>query len=980
VHLARAEEASKRRDNALAREELEKARALFEQAASWEGYARSRNGLGELLRRQGDYEGALQHLNAVLAMAPEKLAPGHRELVRAYLESGVVHQTTGRPQEALRLFSKALELQRSTGAAAQDVAATLRRMGGAHLFLGEDGQALELLGEAEKIQRAALGARHPDLASTLNNKGGALWGQGRFDRAMEAFEEAIAILEGQPGASTGILASAYGNLGNAYSSKGDYDEALALIQKALPLLVAERGASHPDVGLAHYNMAVIHSKKQDYVACVASAERALAIFVPALGERHSLVVASYYTLGHALTRTGLPGRALAVLTKALALQRALPEAGDRDSAVVYRNLAEAYEAKGDLASALRNHRQALALDVAIHGQRHPETAEDLVNLGELYLKLGDPDAAIHFIARAIAANDARQTGTDLDLDPELETAFSEECLLRALKGGARARVRRGAKRGRMSDLEDAASVYEHAAQLVERMRAGYRAEGSKLRISASATEVYDEAISNELELHRLTGDEGRLERAFRYAEKSKAGMLRDALNEAEARSFAGIPGAVLEQERRLRGDLASADQRLTQAQLDRDTAQDRLQALRDEQFGLKRDYDALLLRLEREYPAYYDLKYRFDTAGVPEIRERVLDGDSVLVEYFLGRERIFIFSLTRADLEVTSVLLDASYETELQELRRAIGARDSPAFARSAHRLYRMLLAPVEGRIAGKDLVIVPDGAMSTIPFEALLTREASPAAGATDLPYVLRDHVTSYAYSATILVQGLRRARTSPAEEFVGFAPAFAEAGAQGAPRPLPASRKEVTDVRALVAGQQGLLHGWLSGRARVYLGPAATESRLKSAGLERYRYVHLATHAIADGEHPGLSRLLLSREAGSADDGVLHLGEIYNLHLEAELVVLSACDTGLGRLARGEGMIGLTRGFLYAGARSLLVSLWSVSDAAASELVVDFYRQLLAGQPKPRALREAKLSAMARNPEYAKPYFWAPFILVGQ
>jgi CHAT domain-containing protein len=194
-----------------------------------------------------------------------------------------------------------------------------------------------------------------------------------------------------------------------------------------------------------------------------------------------------------------------------------------------------------------------------------------------------------------------------------------------------------------------------------------------------------------------------------------------------------------------------------------------------------------------------------------------------------------------------------------------------------------------------------------------------------------------------------------------------------------LPASRKEVTDVRGLFAMRAGFFGGWFSSRSRVYLGRDATEGRLKSAGLERYRYVHLATHGVVDEKHPALSRLLFEPESGSSEDSVLTLGEIYNLRLNADLVVLSACDTGLGGIARGEGIIGLTRGFLYAGARSLLVSLWPVSDEAAASLVVDFYAKLLEGRPKARALREAKLHTMARNPEYAKPFYWSSLVLVG-
>jgi CHAT domain-containing protein len=486
-----------------------------------------------------------------------------------------------------------------------------------------------------------------------------------------------------------------------------------------------------------------------------------------------------------------------------------------------------------------------------------------------------------------------------------------------------------------------------------------------------------------LALHRLTEDEQHLDRAFAYAENSKAGVLRDAVNEVEARSFAGIRREDLEQEHRLRLDLAASDHRLTEAEVEKGTDEAKLQALRDRHLGLKREYDALRQRLEREYPAYYDLKYRFDTVRPAEIREGLLDPRTALVEYFLGRDQIFIFTVTTESVEVSQVARDTSFEADLHELRRAIARRDSASHDPSARRLYDLLLAPVASRLAGKDLVLVPDGGLSIVPFEALLEGEAGPSSTeAAELPYVLRDHAVSYAYSATLLLQGLRQKRESPPDELIAFAPVFAEGTAPlpEAALPLPASREEVSEVRRRVARRQGFFGGWLRGRSRVYLDEDATEGRLKSADLERYRFVHLATHGIVDEEHPGLSRLLLRPGAGPGEDGVLHLGEIYNLRMNADLVVLSACDTGLGRIARGEGIIGLTRGFLYAGARSVLVSLWPVSDVATSSLVVDFYSELLAGRTKAEALRQAKLKTMARNPELAKPYYWSSLVLVGQ
>jgi CHAT domain-containing protein/lipopolysaccharide biosynthesis regulator YciM len=978
AHLAWGEEAQEREQFDLAGQEAEKARALFGKDGDVEGGVRAGILVAAVASRRGDYKVALDQLNTLLARAQEKLGPAHPEVAHAYYEIGTVYVSTGRPKEGLGFLEKALALRRAPGGApTKEVAEVLVRMGSALAELGEDERALALFDEAEAASRNLPG--QPQLASALVGKGASLWGLARYDPAIEALEEAVRILENEKSRRGGSLAAAYVNLGNVYWSKSDYDEALVYYEKALPLQIAARGEAHEYVGLIHFNIATLHFMKHEYDACIASAEGALKILVPALGERHSLVAQTYNVMGVALTKTGEANRALGVLEKALALQLSLPEKGDRDSAVIYSSLADAYRARHDFVGADRDFRKALAIDLSIHGERHPDVAEDLVNLGDLHLEKEDPVSALRFYGKAIAADSPQPVAAEPDLDPPFDAAFSEDFLLKALKGAARARALLAAKKTDRDSLEAAALVYDHAAHLVDRMRAGYRAEGSKLWIAESAAEIYDEAIRTELELQRLTGDARHLESAFRFAERSKVGVLRDTLNEAKARSFAGIPGELVERERRLRADLAAADQRLTEAALEKDVQEDRLRPLRDEQFARKREYDALQQRLQKEYPTYYDLKYRFDTAGPAEIRERALGDGTVLVEYFVGREHVFIFTLTAEDLAVASAAREASLEADLADLRRAIVERNDAAYRPLARRLYGQLLAPVEDRIAGRDLLIVPDGALTTVPFEALLEREVGSGTTRGEWPSVLGDHAVTYAYSATVALQSMRRGRAEPPDDFVGLAPDFATASDAGGPAPLPASRKEVTDARELFARRRGFFADWLNPRSRAYLGPAATEDRLKSADLERYRYVHLATHGIVDEEHPALSKLLLAPQAASAEDGILHLGESYGLHLNADLVVLSACDTGRGRLARGEGIIGFTHGFLYAGAESLLVSLWPVSDTASSELVVDFYRELVGGRPRAQALRQAKLRTMARNPEYAKPYYWSSLVLLG-
>ena len=978
--LASGEEARERGENARASKEFQEARDLFEGAQDWEGYVRATNLVGAMATRQGDYKVALEQLNAALAAAQARLPPGHLEFARSYYEIGTVYVSTGRMAEGLELLDKALGLRRSTGAGKTTaVAEILLRMGVAHSAVGDDDLALSRFDEAEAIEREL--PAHARLGDVLIGKGSALWGQGKYDDAIAAFEEAVSILERQGPGRIASLAAAYVNLGNVYWSKSDYDEALAYYDKSLPLQIAGRGEGHQYVGLIHFNRATLFYMKRDYAAAIASAEKALAIYLRALGERQSLVVHTYNLLGVAYAKQGDPDRGLAILQKALNLQLLLGEKVDRDAAVISSGLGLAYRAKGKFTEADRSFREALAIDISLRGQRHPDVAEDFVNLGDLHLETGDDTSALAFYGKAIAANTPQLMKSDPDLDPPFEMVFSDSFLLDALRGAARARAGHAAKTGSPRDVEAAAHVYAHAAHVVERMRAGYRAEGSKLSLVANAAETYDEAMRIELELHRLTGDAQHIENAFRYAEHSKAGVLRDALNESEARSFARLPAALLNEERRLRNDLAQADRDATEKALASPVDERILEGARERQFALKRSYGALQQRLEREFPDYYDLKYRFDTVVSSEIRERALDERSVLIEYFVGRERLYIFTITKQDLQVTSAAGERPLDAMLRDFRTAITARDAASYVQTAQDLYQVLLAPVESRTSGKELLIVPDGPLSVVPFEALLKRRTGPSQDPGGvLPYVLRDHAVSYAYSATVLLQGLRRNMERPQDEFVGFAPGFAETLANaGAPRPLPASRKEVTDVRQMFDERAGLFGGWFSGRSRTYVDRDATVSRLKSAGLERYRYVHLATHAVVNEHQPALSRLLFAAENGSGEHGVLTLGDVYNLRLNADLVVLSACDTGSGEIARGEGIIGLTRGFLYAGARSLLVSLWPVSDEATARLAVDFYSELLKGRSKAQALREAKLRGLARNPEYAKPFYWSSVVLVG-
>ncbi|HSS49234.1 MAG TPA: CHAT domain-containing protein, partial [Thermoanaerobaculia bacterium] len=342
---------------------------------------------------------------------------------------------------------------------------------------------------------------------------------------------------------------------------------------------------------------------------------------------------------------------------------------------------------------------------------------------------------------------------------------------------------------------------------------------------------------------------------------------------------------------------------------------------------------------------------------------------------------------------LTSYDLPAARElSELVEKVRSLVERPSELeigdFRRQASRLYRFLVGPAAKSLAGKhSLLIAPDGPLYVFPFEVLLTDEkAGPSLSYPDLPYLLRQHAISYVPSASVL-KGLREpeAQEPPQElqekAFVAFANPLSNSR-QAAPRagavrgltepehrsfpPLLYSEQEVKAIAKLFADDQ----------VELYLGDSATkENVLGNPLVERARRVHFATHGFVDETRPERSALVLTPSAGQ--DGYLTVAEIFNMKLRADLLVLSACETGLGKEVGGEGIVGLTRAFLYAGAKSLIVSLWPVVDRPTADLMRNFYQSLDTTGSKVEALRKAKLD-MIRGGQ-PNPYLWAPFILSG-
>jgi len=1009
-YFAKGEELAKKAQYDSAMVYLQKASAIYEKNEQWEAYVRCYNEMGNSAWRKGALDQAMELLDNALKIGVKRLGEQHPEVATSYNNIGVFYWSKSDYERALELYQKALNIRLITlGEQHPDVAKNYNNIGLVYSSKADYGQALEFYQKALNIKLTTLGEQHPSVATSYDNIGVVYENKGDYDRALEFHQKALNIRLITLSEQHPEVAKSYTRIGIIYYEKDDYDRALEFHQKALNIKLATLGEQHPEVAKSYTNIGNVYTDKGDYDRALEFYQNSLNIKLTTLGEQHPSVARNYNNIGVVYSKKGNYDLALEFYQKSL--KTWLTTLGEHHPQVVmsYNNIADIYQKKGDHGLALEFFQKALNITVANFGQEHPSAAQLHNNIGNIYLEKGDYEHALSHYQKAIQANAPGFKESDPNRNPSLDNILSEQMLLETLELKARALVQRHEDSGNLRDLQAAFSIYELLAQLIDRMRSGYQAEGSKLFLAENANAIYEEAIRTALGLSRTTGDPQYKEQAFGFAEKAKAAVLWEALLDSRAKQFAAIPDTLLEKERELRIDLAFYDTRIQKEKLkpaNRDSLM--ISEFENRYFDLNRRYEKLIERFERDYPKYYALKYQTRGVTIPELQQQ-LDDETTVLEYFAGDSTIYIFTISKTHFDVTTLPKDTLLESQIEQLRLGItqnhGEGDYQLYTRNAYQLYQTLFEPIEPRLHAQKIMIIPDGVLNNIPFETLLSADVT-AAKAIDyraLPYLMKKYLISYAYSANLLAATTVQPQSQPPYDYLAFAPVFVDGltsdsrgmdllegnHALDSTRTadkiyLPASKQEVLGIQELFQKSYGLvakLSDWLlEEKTRVYLEKEANEGTLKREQLQNYRYLHLATHGFANQNTPDLSGLLLARDSVSVEDGVLHLPEIYNLDLNADLVVVSACESGTGKLAKGEGLIGLTRGFLYAGARNLLVSLWKVNDWSTADLMLACYTQILKGNSKAEALRDAKQHLMQSNPDYAKPYYWAPFILIGR
>ena len=500
-----------------------------------------------------------------------------------------------------------------------------------------------------------------------------------------------------------------------------------------------------------------------------------------------------------------------------------------------------------------------------------------------------------------------------------------------------------------------------------------------------------------MELHQRNPSQGYDKQAFNYSERSRARVLLELLTEANANIKEGVDPQLLAQEKSLQSQLdATEKQRLAIYNNPNSTPEQKTEIDQQHQTLLKQ-YRELQTEIRQKSPKYADLKYP-QPLTLEQVQQQILDQDMVLLQYSLGEEQSYLWVVTKE--EMTSYPLPSQKEIEkrAERLLKFTTQGNPKAFTQAVTPLSQAILDPVKDQLTKKRILVVADGVLQYIPFAALSLSD-------NQQPLITQYEIINLPSSSSLATIRHETQARKPAPKALAILadPVFSPDDKRVNNGKTALSQQQTSDlglvalrssVRSLADGKFDRLPGTRQEAEDILeLIPEDTQktsafefdanlSTATNPQLSQYRIVHFATHGILNTESPELSGVVLSLvdEKGNPINGFLRLHEIFNLNLPAEIVVLSACQTGQGKDIKGEGLVGLTRGFMYAGSPRVLVSLWKVDDEATAEMMKKFYRLMLEKKLSPaEALREAQLE-MQRETEWKSPYYWAAFVLQGE
>lgn len=829
-------------------------------------------------------------------------------------------------------------------------------------YLTGDTSKQRCLEQAENLVKPYLDDLYSLGAMIFLRTGSHYYENEAHDSAVFYFEKALSLITNRGQVLTeGLI---YLRWAQALRRIGDLHKAENLIQSGLQVFRKNYGEEHPEVATAYNNLAIVQKAMGNEEAADISYQRALRIREILYGRESNEYAIVLNNAALQFLDDGQITVAERYAKQTIDIFEQLDAPNGRFHVASYNTLAKVYTRLNDHDRAYPLYKKAVDLHHAYFPQ-NPRIRFYYIDLGRNAQARGNVKDALVYFHKAMCASIDGIDENDINDDPNEDHLANYQTLKHLCLMKANAWMNSYTQSSDTSNLFSAIKLYNLADHFATKNRTEVTFQKSKILFSRQNLPVYEGAIKANIELAERTGDAKYYAEAFLKNEKSKSLTLLESLLEASALKNSAIDLEVLAQEAHLQDSIALIRKELLEKS---GPGRDELILKKTK---LELAYEHFKESLERRYPKYHQAKYDFEFINLQDLG-RLCSADETLLEYFLGEENIYLFLISNDGLKVQYFPRPADLEQRIQDFVQSlvsfdpqlpttdeVNAKHIQVYASHATALYELLLSPVSKAI-GYRLKIVPDGVLNLLPFGALLEEKPADPNALKTYRFLDQTRVISYNYSAT-LYQTMQNQKVHRSK-MLAVAPSF-QASTKTEERdfgPLAFNQLEASQVLEIFPGK--LVAG----------ATANKDAIMKQAG--RFGMLHFATHARVDDENA--DRSCLAFYGGDR----LFLQELYDLKLPAQLVTLSACQTNVGPLQTGEGLASLARGFSYAGAKSIVTSLWDVQDKAATDIMQDFYLSLAKGASKDQALHQAKVDYLKKSSgNMLHPYFWATFILIG-
>jgi CHAT domain-containing protein len=947
-------------------------------------YEQTLSNFGILLNSLGEYQAASDTLVKALKIAETLNGSEHLSIADNLLNLSVSVGNLGLISDEIEMLEKALSLkQKHLGTSHHSMISILHNLGLAYGEMGSFDKALKSISDAREIIMEIFGDQSLPMSTNLNNQQKILSDQGKKYNSLELQLKALRIIKSIYGdQSTVELAMAYNNLGAGYMELEDHEQASLYLDLALDIYESLFGKNHPETFDTRYNKAQLKYKKSRYDESIQLIEENLGYI-----ERHNPddvnnKMTNLRLLASCFQTMQQPQKALQTNQKALDLIKT----NASESIEILANLGDLWNNQGSIALALDSLSYAIssyqkALNIYEQLYAPPSYQLSLIhnNLADCYRQNGQLDLAISELEKSEQMNLINGQVQGHLITYFLTQVKRVDILFELYESNQDLKY-----------LLTAEPLLKRAEELLIETEKQIISESDKIEYSVWKSLLSFIGIKNAYYQYLSDPNLSTLNKAFQFAERSKSNILLQSLEKSKVKKIAGVDDSLIKRKNELEKTIIDVRDELFKNQFKEKDNRSYIQSLNQRMISLNEELRLVNLQILEQQ------KNRLNTKKditIQALQSTLKEGE-LIVEYAASDQKLFAFLITKQEAEMVMMPYEDSFSKLITAHRNAIFYRQDAAFNVVSKRIGNLIWKPINDKIQNlntpiTEITVIPEGPLNYLPFESIRFDER----------FLIENYAINYAYSAGLKILNSTYKTDDSQRSLLAFAPVFADESiakmTEGAKdvfaasrhfsdettrgftvrgdyiSPLPATKTEVENINqlALNAGQ----------KSEYFVMKEASESQFKQQLQNNYRYLHFATHGFVNEAIPEYSGVFLSQEDKSEEDCILFASEIYSMDIQSDLVTLSACETGLGKFSQGEGIVGLARAFMYAGSKNLLVSQWQVDDSSTSELMVNFYTKIFKGESKSSSLRQAKLSLLG-HPEYRQPYFWAPFILIGQ